>query len=134
MRELAREVGGPDHHFRVVQLPYSLGMTEAFTGATQPVGGELCSVLEAARRLDLYVMTSASIYQGRLARLPAAVAQLIPGLETGAQRALQFARSTPGVGTALCGMKQAAHVDENARLVAVPPMPPAVFGRLFHPA
>jgi aryl-alcohol dehydrogenase-like predicted oxidoreductase len=131
---LARDVAGPDHHFRVIQLPYNLGMTEAFTNATQAVGGESWPALEAARRLGLFAMTSASIYQGRLARLPDAVAQLIPGLSTGAQRALQFARSTPGVGTALCGMSQAAHVEENAGLARVPPMPAATFARLFRPA
>jgi len=27
----ARDVGGADHHFKVIQLPYNLGMTEAFT-------------------------------------------------------------------------------------------------------
>ncbi|HET8577982.1 MAG TPA: aldo/keto reductase [Methylomirabilota bacterium] len=121
---LAREVGGADHHFKVIQLPYNLAMTEALTSATQPVGREMVSALEAARRLDVYVMTSASILQGKLAReLPAALAEVLTGLETDAQRALQFVRSTPGVGTALCGMKNTAHVEENARLVAVPPAP-----------
>jgi aryl-alcohol dehydrogenase-like predicted oxidoreductase len=121
---LAREVGGAEHHFKVIQLPYNLAMTEALTSATQPVGREMVSALEAARRLDVYVMTSASILQGKLARgLPAALAEVLTGLETDAQRALQFVRSTPGVGTALCGMKSTAHVEENARLVAVPPVP-----------
>ena len=32
---LAEEVGGPEHRFRVVQLPYNLAMTEAFTLANQ---------------------------------------------------------------------------------------------------
>ena len=134
LAKLAREVGGKDHHFRVLQLPYNLAMTEAYTAASQSLGGKPCALLEAARRLDMYVMTSASIYQGRLARLPDGVAQLIPGLDTGGQRALQFARSTPGVGTALCGMKQSHHVEENARLALVPPMTEAQFGRLFRPA
>jgi len=134
LAKLAREVGGKDHHFRVLQLPYNLAMTEAYTGASQALGGVACAALEAARRLDMYVMTSASIYQGRLAQLPDGIAQLIPGLETGVQRALQFARSTPGVGTALCGMSQARHVEENARLTLVPPMTAVQFGRLFRAA
>ncbi len=121
---IAREVGGEGHHFKVIQLPYNLAMTEALTSATQPVGRELVPALEAARRLDVYVMTSASILQGKLARgLPPALAEVLAGLETDAQRALQFVRSTPGVGTALCGMKSVAHVEENARLVGVPPAP-----------
>jgi len=90
------------------------------------------SVLEAARRLDVYVMTSASIYQGQLARnLPPVIAEFLPGLETDAQRALQFVRSTPGVGTALVGMKQVAHVEENARVATAPPLGWEEFQKLF---
>jgi aryl-alcohol dehydrogenase-like predicted oxidoreductase len=77
-------------------------------------------------------MTSASIYQGKLARgLPPVVAEFLPGLDTDAQRALQFVRSTPGVGAALVGMARVAHVEENARVRAVPPLPWSAFRRLF---
>jgi aryl-alcohol dehydrogenase-like predicted oxidoreductase len=132
---LARDVAGELHHFRVVQLPYNLAMTEAFTRANQPVGEDTVSLLEAARRLGIYVMTSASIYQGQLARnLPAVVGEFLPGLRTDAQRALQFVRSTPGVGTALVGMKQLAHVEENAELGSVAPLPWEEFRKLFSEA
>jgi aryl-alcohol dehydrogenase-like predicted oxidoreductase len=132
MVEAAAAVGGKGHHFRVLQLPYNLGMTEAFTSRNQPAGRARVSLLEAARRLDLFAMTSASIYQGRLARgLPAVIAEFLPGLDTDAQRALQFARSTPGVGAALVGMSRAAHVEENAKVRAVPPLSRSKFQRLF---
>jgi aryl-alcohol dehydrogenase-like predicted oxidoreductase len=131
----AGEIAGEGHHFRVIQLPYNLAMTEAFIQATQRVGGDTVPALEAARRLGLYVMTSASIYQGQLARgLPPVVGQFLPGLATDAQRALQFVRSTPGVGTALVGMKTRAHVEENAALAAVPPVRWEEFRRLFSEA
>ena len=132
---LAEEVGGPEHRFRVVQLPYNLAMPEAFTFANQGAGREAVPLLEAASRLGVYVMTSASIYQGQLAKnLPPVIAQFLPGLDADAQRALQFVRSTPGVGTALVGMKTAAHVAEAARLCAVPPVPWSEFQKLFAPA
>ena len=132
---VAREVGGPGHHFRVIQLPYNLAMPEAFTRANQPVKGDVVSVLEAARRLGVYVMASASVYQGQLTRnLPPAVAEMLPGLATDAQRALQFVRSTPGIGTALVGMKSAGHVEENARVALMPPIPWEQFQRLFSAA
>lgn len=119
---LAREVAGEQHHFAVIQLPYNLRMTEALTVANQPIGKAVVPIVQAAEQLGIYVMTSASIAQGALARnLPAAFAQLLEGLSTDAQRALQFVRSTPGVGTALCGMQRVAHVEENAALVRVPP-------------
>jgi len=123
------------HHFRVVQLPYNLAMTEAFTVPTQPRGQKLVTALELGRALGVYVMTSASIYQGQLARnLPPVIGQFLPGLSTDAQRALQFVRSTPGVGTALCGMRSIAHVDEALSLASVAPVPWAQFQKLFAPA
>ena len=132
---VARDVGGAGHHFKVIQLPYNLAMTEAYTRANQRVGGELVTVVEAAKRLGVYVMASASVYQGQLTRnLPPVVADFLPGLETDAQRALQFVRSTPGVGTALIGMKSVAHVEENSAVTGVSPLPAADFARLFSPA
>jgi aryl-alcohol dehydrogenase-like predicted oxidoreductase len=131
---LARELAGAAHRFRVVQLPLNLGMTEAYGHATQRVGGGPASLLEAARALEITVMTSASILQGRLARgLPASLAQTFPGLASDAQRALQFTRSAPGVTTALVGMGRADHVRENLALAAVPPAPEA-FASLFQGA
>jgi aryl-alcohol dehydrogenase-like predicted oxidoreductase len=135
LERIAREIAGDRHHFRAVQLPYNLAMTEAFTSQNQAVGGETVSLMEAARRLDIYVMTSASIYQGQLARnLPPIIGEFLPGLETDAQRALQFVRSTPGVGTALVGMKQPIHVEEIARVSAVPPLGWDQFKKLFSEA
>lgn len=129
---LAREVGGDRHHFRVVQLPYNLAMPEAYARANQRLDGRQASVLEVAGELGIYVMASASILQGRLARnLPPALGQRLAGLETDAQRAIQFVRSTPGLGTSLVGMKSPAHVEENARVIGVPVAPPEAIRSLF---
>jgi aryl-alcohol dehydrogenase-like predicted oxidoreductase len=131
----ARDVGGDRHHFQVIQVPYNLAMTEAFTRANQDVHNETVSALTAAERLGLYVMASASVHQGQLARnLPPMIAELLPGLTTDAQRALQFVRSTPGIGTALVGMKMLAHLDENLGVAALPPVPWAEFQRFFQAA
>jgi aryl-alcohol dehydrogenase-like predicted oxidoreductase len=118
---LAREVGGDKHHFAVVQVPLNLSMLEVYAVPNQR--GR--SLLRAADELGIYVMTSASILEGRLAqRLSDGLrAKLDPALSVDAQRALQFARSTPGVGTALIGSKRAAHVEEAAGVASVPPMP-----------
>lgn len=131
----ARDVGGVDHHFRVIQLPYNLAMPEAFTRANQTVGTDVVPVLEAARRFDVYVMASASVYQGQLTRnLPPVIAQYVPGFETDGQRALQFVRSTPGIGTALVGMKTVAHVEENAVVARTSPLAWEEFRRMFSEA
>jgi aryl-alcohol dehydrogenase-like predicted oxidoreductase len=132
---IAREVGGQDHHFEVIQLPYNLGMPEAFTRANQRVQDRTVPVLEAARQLGITVMASASVHQGQLTRnLPPLITEYIPGFTSDAQRALQFVRSTPGVGTALVGMRSAAHVEENAKVGAVPPMAWEQFQQLFSAA
>ena len=129
---LAREVAGERHHFRVIQLPYNLAMPEAFTRANQKMEGGFFSTLDAARHLGLYVMASASLLQAKLTKgLPAEFAELVPGLATDAQRAIQFVRSTPGVGTALVGMKSSTHVDENAAVAAVAPLDGEQIRRLF---
>jgi aryl-alcohol dehydrogenase-like predicted oxidoreductase len=132
--DLAAEVGGPNHHFKVIQLPYSLAMPEAFTTPNQKVGGEdeTLSLLEAARALGVAVWASASLLQGRLtARLPEVVAEAMAGLGTDAQRSIQFVRSTPGVNVSLVGMKTAAHVKENLETLKRPPAPFESFMKLF---
>ncbi len=127
LAELVREataVAGAGHHFRVIQLPYNLAMPEAFTSQTQVVDGERLSPIAAAARLGIAVVASASILQGELARrLPQRVEDALPGLSTCAQRALQFARSTPGVTAALVGMSQGSHVAENLAVARVAPAP-----------
>lgn len=120
---LAREVAGDAHHFRVIQLPVNMAMREAFSLPNQHLNGKLVPVLTAASELGMYVMASGPLLQGRLAHgLPAWTLHAMPRLTTDAQRALQFTRSAPGVGTALVGMKSIAHVEENTHVCQVPPL------------
>lgn len=129
---VATEVAGPSHRFKVVQLPYNLAIPEAYLLANQEVEGQRVSLLEAAARLGMTVFASASILQGQVAQgLPEEIRQRFNGkLETDAQCALQFVRSTPGVATALVGMRRLEHVEENARLVGKPPAPAERFLQL----
>jgi aryl-alcohol dehydrogenase-like predicted oxidoreductase len=46
-------------------------------------------------------------------------------------RALQFARSAPGITTALVGMSRVGHVRENLKLVGIAPAVEEQFTRLF---
>jgi len=132
LEQVARNVAGDAHHFRVIQLPYNLGMPEALTTANQPVDGDQLSPLEAATRLGIAVMCSASISQGRLTQgLPDFVGKALTGLVTDGQRAIQFVRSTPGVTTALVGMSQRSHVEENLMVARIPPAPIEDFLKIF---
>jgi aryl-alcohol dehydrogenase-like predicted oxidoreductase len=130
--KLAREVGGESHAFRFIQLPFNLAMPEALTVHNQLLDGEAVSVLEAAARLDVTVVSSASILQGRVASdLPESVREPLGGLSTDAQTAIQFVRSAPGITTALVGMSRREHVEENLQLARIPPVEPDDFMRLF---
>jgi aryl-alcohol dehydrogenase-like predicted oxidoreductase len=128
--KIAGEVGGKDHHFRVIQLPYNLAMPEAFTAKNQQLpDGTAGSTLAAAAATGIAVCASASLLQGRLTRgMPAILAEAFTGLDSDAQRALQFVRSTPGVDVALAGMSSAAHVTHN---LATARRPPASFEALM---
>lgn len=129
--DVAREVGGADHRFKVIQVPYNLGMPEALAEQTQQINGTTVSLLEAAKVLEVYVMSSATILQGQLAKGLPSKLQTILGEQTDAQRAIQFVRSTPGLGTALVGMKRIAHVRENLAVARHAPLAPAQFSAIF---
>jgi len=124
MVELAVEAGGPGHHFRYVQLPFNIGMVEAFVEKPE-------SVLQAAARLGISVIASASLSQTQvLANMPAKVAALLPGASN-AQRAIQFTRSTPGIAAALVGMGRREHVRENLGMAGVAPITREQYLRLY---
>ncbi len=128
----ARAVGGESHGFRFIQLPYNLAMPEAFNLRNQTLGDKRLTILEAAAASGVSVIASASILQGRVARgLPKDLRESLGSLATDAQTAIQFVRSTPGITTGLVGMSHREHVEENARLVQVEPLPPEEFLNAF---
>lgn len=128
---LAREIAGEQHRFRFVQLPFNLGMTEALTLGNQQGARGTCTLMEAADELGITLIASASLLQGQVARnLPPFVSDAL-GLKNDAERALQFARSSPGITAALVGMANAGHAQANAALSQVPPATDEQFSRLF---
>ncbi len=140
MVEVARAVGGEQHGFRVVQLPFSAALPEALTAPTQEVAGELLPAIEAARRLGLVVVTSGPLSQGRLATgaLPPAAAALLDehaheAAGTAAQRALRIARSG-GAHVTLVGMGRPEHVAEDLAAARAPRLPAAELRRALESA
>jgi len=132
MVAIANELGGESHGFRFIQLPFNLAMPEALTLSNQVVAGQPVSTLEAAAALGVTVISSASIFQGRVAQgLPKDLRESLGSLATDAQAAIQFVRSAPGVTTALVGMSKLEHVEENLKLINVEPLKPEQFMKLF---
>ena len=133
VEEIAREAGGAEHHFRFVQLPLNLAMPEALLRPNQIVAGKTMAMVQATRALGITLVTSAALLQGQLTRnLPPYIGAAL-GLKSNSLQALQFARSVPGVTTALVGMSRAEHVRANLEVIAVEPAPRDQFLKLFEP-
>ena len=116
---MAKEVGGENHGFRFIQLPYNMNYDQALLAKNQLIGNEHVSILESAVRLGIGVFTSVPFMQGRLLQ-PGVMPEfndLKPSL-----RALQFIRSTPGVLAPLVGQKSSNHVSENLEILKIPPL------------
>jgi aryl-alcohol dehydrogenase-like predicted oxidoreductase len=114
---MAKEVGGENHGFRFIQLPYNMNYDQALLSKNQLLGTEPVSILEASVRLGIGVFTSVPFMQGRLLQ-PGVIpefSELKPAL-----RALQFIRSSPGVLAPLVGQKSSDHVSENLEIMKIP--------------
>lgn len=128
----ALEVGGADHHLRAIQLPYSLALTEALALPTQWIPPGPRALLEALRDTGTAVLASAPLAQGRLfGRLPRSLRARFPWAQSDAQCALGFVRSTPGVTTAVIGMRDPEHIAENLGCCRAPLLPEAEIRQLF---
>ncbi len=130
----AAGVSADEHGFVGVQLPLNLAMPEAAGVPTQPWGGEQLPALEAANQAGLIVLTSASLCQARLLGSLTHEARELLDAEDDLQAALTFARSAPGVTTALVGMGQVAHVDENLEAISGRAIEPSRVRKLLEQA
>jgi aryl-alcohol dehydrogenase-like predicted oxidoreductase len=116
---MAKEVGGDEHGFRFIQLPFNMHYDQALLSKNQTFDSEKISILESATRLGIGVFTSVPFMQGRLLS-PGTMPEfndLKPSL-----RALQFIRSSPGVLAPLVGQKSSEHVTENLEIMKIPPI------------
>jgi len=133
MEEIARDAGGAEHHFRFVQLPLNLAMPEALLRPNQMVERKTMAMVQAARALKITLVSSAALLQGQLTRnLPPYIAEAL-GTKKDSVSALQFARSVPGVTTALAGMSRVEHVHANLEVIGIEPAPRDQFLKLFEP-
>ena len=125
--DIAKKVGGEDHGFRFIQLPFNMYLDQAYMIKNQPVNGNTGTILDAAMATNIGVFTSVPLMQAKL---------LSPGVmpEFGdlqpSLRALQFTRSTPGILAPLVGQKTPEHVSENLKIMQVPSIPPEEFQTL----
>jgi len=126
--DLAVEVGGVEHGFRFIQLPFNLMLDQAYLTKNHNVNGKILTLLEAAQTFNLGVFTSVPLLQGKLLN-----ANVIPEFKDYSTpvRLLQFVRSTPGVTAPLIGQKSKSHVTENMNIMKIPPLSESEFNGLL---
>jgi len=117
---LAEKVGGKQHGFRFIQLPYNLAYSEALLLKCQNVGTEKnLTILESAERLNIKVFTSIPLFQSRLlkAQLPDYM-----GLTDQVAKLVQVIRSSPSVIASLIGYKKPQHIEQDLKISNIPPL------------
>ncbi|MDQ5868540.1 MAG: aldo/keto reductase [Thermoproteota archaeon] len=120
MIRIAEDIGGMNHGFRFIQLPYNLAYNEALFLKNQNVGSEKgLTILEACNRLNVGAFTSVPLFQTRLlnAKIPE-----YSGITDQVLKLIQIIRSTPNVTAPLLGHKNPAHVNQNIRIAKIPPL------------
>ena len=127
---LAEKVGGKQHGFRFIQLPYNLAYSEALLLKGQNVGTEKnLTILEAAEKLNIKVFTSIPLFQSRLLRAQ------IPdymGLTDQVTKLVQVIRSSPSVIAPLIGYKKPQHIEQNLKIANIPPLNDEEFKNVIH--
>jgi aryl-alcohol dehydrogenase-like predicted oxidoreductase len=122
--EIAKKVGGDNHRFKYIQLPFNMGKTNAYTSLTQKVDNQDCSIINAAYKLGIGVISSSSLLQMNLFKKSftaetGVVLDDTMTLKSDIQLALQFVRSTPGIVSSLFGSKAPVHIKENCEISKV---------------
>jgi aryl-alcohol dehydrogenase-like predicted oxidoreductase len=130
-RAAAERAGNDSTSFRAVQLPFNVEMAGAFTVEAQEGSEGTQSALEFVHGAGLDAFATAPLAGGDLlGGLPPQVAAELAG-DTSAQRALNFARSAPGVVAALVGTDDRGHVRENVAAGTFEPLGADAFDAVF---
>ena len=122
--EIAREVCGPDHRFRFIQLPFHTANDDVHRRAGQRAGSHRAP---RSRRSGQWSADARAV----IGQMPGGVTRMIPALETSARHAVQFSRSAAGISVALAGMSHRQHALENPGIVRIPPVSPDAYLRFF---
>ncbi len=119
IHNLARNVGGKEHGFRFIQLPYNLAYSEALFLKNQAIDQEKnLTILDAAMKLQIGVFSSVPLFQGRL--LNTNIPDYAENITNQILKLVQIIRSTPGIIAPLLGQKKMEHVKENIKIAEIP--------------
>ncbi len=133
---IAEKVGGEGHRFRYIQTPFNMAKTSAYRSFTQKVNNEDCTLINAAYKLGIGVMSSSSLLQMNLFKKSFShesgfILDDTMRLKSDIQLALQFVRSTPGIISSLFASKVPIHVRENCEISKVKAVPRVKYDLLY---
>lgn len=123
--DVACRVGGANHHFKYLQLPFNIAKTNAYSVANQKMSdGKFYTPLQVAHKLGLGVMSSSSLLQMHLFQKPfkpevGYVLDRHMVLKSDVDLALQFVRSTRGIITSLFSSSKPEHVTCNISIASI---------------
>lgn len=134
--DIAQKVGGENHRFKYIQTPFNMGKTSIYTMPTQIVNNEECTLLQAAHRLGIGVISSSSLLQMNLFKksIKPEAGYLLDSkmiLKNDIQLALQFVRSTPGLISSLFASKVPVHIRENLEITKIKATPRANYDLIY---
>ena len=134
--DIAIKVAGPNHNFKYIQTPFNMAKTSIYTMPTQKVKGQDCTLLQAAHRLKIGVISSSSLLQMNLFKksFNTQVGYLLDSkmiLENDIQLALQFVRSTPGLISSLFASKVPVHIKKNLEITKIPATSKAKYDLMY---
>jgi len=136
--DVACRVGGSNHHFKYLQMPFNIAKTNAYSVTNQKMSdGNMYTPLQVAHKLGLGVMSSSSLLQMHLFKKPfkPEVGYLLDSemvLKSDVDLALQFVRSTKGIVTSLFSSKEPEHVTCNLSIASIPAVKNAKYNLLYH--
>lgn len=132
--EIAKEVGGENHHFKYLQIPYNLAKTHAFNYTNQKYkDGKYYSTMQISHMENIHIIGSSSLLQMNLFKKPFSknTAALLGTKEmSDIHTALQFSRSGALV-SSLFGSLTPEHVKNNLFLAYTPKADPSTYQSLF---
>jgi len=133
---IAQNAGGSKHGFKYIQSPFNMGKTDIYTQSTQSVNESTCTLLQAAHRLGIGVISSSSLLQMNLFKSSftpecGVILDESMTLSSDIQLALQFVRSTPGIISSLFGSVVPLHVKQNVDIAKIKSVKRAKYDLLY---
>jgi hypothetical protein len=121
--DIAREVGGKNHHFKYIQSPYNIVKTDAYSFSNQKApDGKYYTLMQAVQGFGLKMMASSALLQANIfqKKFDARVGELLGTSELNdVASALQFSRMG-NVVSSLFGAVNPQHVEDNLMLAYIP--------------